>query len=166
MIHMSNSITDFIPAANKYANLYGEKPHISAHYDRDDLVSEAFIALHRGEQAYDPDAGMKFTTYMIQRIKWRMMEIDRECAKKALKGDGLQFSLDSLKEDDNSDAWHPSYVQDLDTLSILDSLSERDRDIVTRHTLDGESYASIAQDYNVSGMTICNWHQAAIEMLA
>ena len=37
---------------------------------------------------------MKFSTYMIQRIKWRMMEIDRACAKKALKGDGIQMSLD------------------------------------------------------------------------
>ena len=166
MSYMSNSISDFIPAANKYANLYAEKPHISAHYDRDDLVSEAFLALHKGEQAYLPDAGMKFSTYMIQRIKWRMMEIDRACAKKALKGDGIQMSLDAIKEDDNSDAWHPSYVEDNDTLSILDSLSERDRDIVTRHTLDGESYASIAEDYNVSGMTICNWHKAAIETLA
>ena len=60
-----NSITDFIPAANKYANLYADKLHISAHYDRDDLVSEAFLALHKGEQAYDANAGMKFSTYMI-----------------------------------------------------------------------------------------------------
>jgi len=161
-----NSITDFIPAANKYANLYAEKPHISAHYDRDDLVSEAFLALHKGEQAYLPDAGMKFSTYMIQRIKWRMMEIDRECAKKALKGDGLQFSLDSLKEDDNSDSWHPSYTEDKETLSMLDSLSDRDRDIVLRHTIEGESYASIAEDYNVSGQAIHNWHKAAIQSLA
>ena len=166
MSNMSNSISDFIPAANKYANLYAEKPHISAHYDRDDLVSEAFLALHKGEQAYLPDAGMKFSTYMIQRIKWRMMEIDRACAKKALKGDGIQMSLDAIKEDDNSDAWHPSYTEDKETLSMLDSLSERDRDIVLRHTIEGESYASIAEDYNVSGQSIHNWHKAAIQSLA
>ena len=166
MMHMSNTISDFIPAANKYANLYAEKPHISAHYDRDVLVSEAFLALHKGEQAYLPDAGMKFSTYMIQRIKWRMMEIDRACAKKALKGDGIQMSLDAIKEDDNSDAWHPSYTEDNETLSMLDSLSERDRDIVLRHTIEGESYASIAEDYNVSGQSIHNWHKAAIQSLA
>jgi hypothetical protein len=69
---------------------------------------------------------MKFSTYMIQRIKWRMMEIDRACAKKALKGDGIQMSLDAIKEDDNSDAWHPSYTEDKETLSMLDSLSDRE----------------------------------------
>ena len=163
---MSNAITDFIPAANKYASLYSEKPHISAHYDRDDLLSEAFIALHKGDQAYDPNAGMKFSTYMIQRIKWRMMEIDRECAKKALKGDGLHLSINSMQEEDGSDRWHPSYTEDNDTLSLLDALSERDRNIVSRHLMDGESYASIAEDYNVSGMTICNWYKAAIQSLA
>ena len=165
---MSNMkhIEQFMAAANKYASLYIQKPHISAFMEKEDLISEAYLALDKGHHAFEDDRGAKYTSYMIQRIKWRMMEIDRACAKKALKGDGIQMSLDAIKEDDNSDAWHPSYVEDNDTLSILDSLSERDRDIVTRHTLDGESYASIAEDYNVSGMTICNWHKAAIQSLA
>ena len=164
MKNTTSRVTDFLAAANKYATLYSRKLHISTHYTRDDLLSECYLALHKGEKDYKDDKGMKFTSYMIQRIKWRLMEIDRECAKKALKGDGFMLSLSSLEEWDN-DLWHPSVEYDNDTLSMLDCLSERDKDIIVRHTLEKESFASIGDSYNVSGMSICNWHNSAIQTL-
>ena len=168
MSNMNNTdtqaIEQFLPAANKYCTLYAAKPHISTHYDKDDLLSEVYLVLHKGNKEYKDDQGMKYTTYMIQRIKWRLMELDRICAKKALKGDGFILSLSSM-EGSKSDTWHPSIEYDNDTLSMLDILSDRDKDIVIRHTVNDETFASIAESYNVSGMSICKWHQSALETL-
>ena len=167
MKNTTSKVTDFLAAANKYASLYAKKLHISTHYTKDDLLSECYLALRKGEKDYKDDQGMKFTSYMIQRIKWRLMEIDRNCAKKALKGDGgtlFTISLSAM-EGSKEDSWHPSIEYDNDTISMLDCLSERDRDIVIRHTINNETFSSIAESYNVSGMIVFNWHTAAIDTL-
>jgi len=168
MSNMNNTdtqaIEQFLPAANKYSTLYASKPHISTHYSKDDLLSEVYLVLHKGNKEYKEDQGMKYTTYMIQRIKWRLMELDRICAKKALKGDGMVLSLSAM-EGSKSDNWHPSIEYDYDTLSMLDILSDRDKDIIIRHTVNDETFESIAASYNVSGTSIINWHNSALEFL-
>jgi RNA polymerase sigma factor (sigma-70 family) len=164
MKNNTSRVTDFLAAANKYASLYAKKPHIATHYAKDDLLSECYLALRKGEKDYKDDQGMKFTSYMIQRIKWRLMEIDRKCAKMALKGDGFMLSLSAM-DDSKEDIWHPSIEYDNDTISMLDCLSDRDKDIVVRHTINNETFSSIAESYNVSGMSVCNWHTSAIDTL-
>lgn len=162
----TQAIEQFLPAANKYSTLYASKPHIATHYDKDDLLSEVYLVLHKGNKEYKDDQGMKYTTYMIQRIKWRLMEIDRTCAKRALKGDSGRWNISlSAMDDSKEDSWHPSIEYNDDTLSMLDILSERDKDIIIRHTINEETFASIAESYNVSGMSICKWHQNALETL-
>ena len=48
---------------------------------------------------------------------------------------------------------------------MLDILSDREKDIIIRHTVNDETFASIAESYNVSGMSVCKWHQSALETL-
>ena len=141
-------------AANKYASLYIQKPHIVAFMEKEDLLSEAYLALDKGHHAYEDGHGAQYSSYMIQRIKWRMMELDRECAKRMLKT-GFIRSLDALTEEDRGDTWHPSYV-DSDMLSdseeanaLMSKLDKRSRDIVTRR-MNGETLATIAALYNIS----------------
>ena len=82
-----------------------------------------------------------------------------------MKLDGnLDYLLSSM-EGSKSDTWHPAIEYDNDTLSLLDILSDRDKDIVIRHTVNDETFASIAESYNVSGMSVCKWHQSALETL-
>jgi RNA polymerase sigma factor (sigma-70 family) len=166
-----SKVSDFLNAAYKYAHKYIRKPHIATHYDLDDLVSEAFLSLHKGEIAYNEDAGMKFSTYMIQRIIWRMREIDRDCARKAVKGDGMHFSISALN-DSKADTWHPEVFQKessldygIDTMTMLNSLSERDRDLIIRHTIEKETFRSISESYNVTKQRIEQWHSSALEIL-
>lgn len=166
-----SKVSDFLNAAYKYAHKYIRKPHIATHYDLDDLVSEAFLSLHKGEIAYNEEAGMKFSTYMIQRIIWRMREIDRDCARKAVKGDGMHFSISALN-DSKADTWHPEVFQKessldygIDTMTMLNSLSEKDRDLIIRHTIEKETFRSISDSYNVTKQRIEQWHSSALEIL-
>jgi RNA polymerase sigma factor (sigma-70 family) len=162
-------IEQFMAAANKYASLYIQKPHIVAFMEKEDLLSEAYIALDKGHHAYEDGHGAQYSSYMIQRIKWRMMELDRECAQRMLKT-GFIRSLDALTEEDRGDTWHPSYT-DSDALSdneevaaMFRNLDDRQRDIVTRR-LNGETLQHIAGLYNLSRERIRQIEAQATEIM-
>ena len=169
---MSNMkhIEQFMAAANKYASLYIQKPHISAFMEKEDLISEAYLALDKGHYAFEDGRGAKYTSYMIQRIKWRMMEIDRDCAKRMLKS-GFLRSLDALTEEDRGDTWHPSYTDSNamadaeEAQALMAHLTERQRDIVTRR-MNGETLQQIADLYNLSRERIRQIESSALEIMA
>jgi RNA polymerase sigma factor (sigma-70 family) len=168
---MSNMkhIEQFMAAANKYASLYIQKPHIAAFMEKEDLISEAYLALDKGHHAFEDGRGAKYTSYMIQRIKWRMMEIDRACAKRMLKS-GFLRSLDALTEEDRGDTWHPAYT-DADNLSdaeeaqaLMAHLSDRQREVVTRR-LAGDTLQAIADDQGVTRERIRQIEAKAMEIM-
>ena len=84
------------------------------------------------------------------------------------RGQGYMASIDSMggtsEDGGRSDDWHPAAYDDA-SLHYLEGLSERDRDIVMRHTVHGESLRSIGADYGVSGEAVRLWHNAAMDQV-
>ena len=164
----NDTIDQFLPFAKATASKFCAMPSVAAQYDVDDLTHELLIRVMDKIREFDPSKGMKLTTYGCQIIKWRAGEIHKACAKMAERGQGYMASIDSMggtsEDGGRSDDWHPAAYDDA-SLHYLEGLSERDRDIVMRHTVHGESLRSIGADYGVSGEAVRLWHNAAMDQV-
>lgn len=170
MINMNSTdtIDQFLPFAKATAAKFCAMPSVAAQYDVDDLTQELLIRVIDKIQEFDESKGMKLSTYGCQIIKWRAGEIHKACVIKAERGEGYLASIDAMdgtsEDGGRSDDWHPATYDDA-SLHYLESLSERDRDIVMRHTVNGESLRSIGRDYGVSGEAVRLWHNAAMDQV-
>jgi len=166
----SDTIDQFLPFAKATAAKFCAMPSVAAQYDVDDLTQELLIRVMQKIQEFDDSKGMKLSTYGCQIIKWRAGEIHKACVAKAERGQGYLASLDQMHDDNGSaggrdDTWHPEVYDDA-SFEFLEGLCDRDRDIILRHTVYGESLRSIGEDYGVSGEAVRLWHNAALAKVA
>jgi RNA polymerase sigma factor (sigma-70 family) len=162
--------TQFLPFAKSTAAKFCAMPSVASQMDADDMVQELMIRLLDKISEFDPDKGMKLSTYGCQIIRWRAGEIHKACKAAVEQGKGYMPSLDQMHDDNGSaggrdDTWHPEVYDDA-SFEFLEGLCDRDRDIILRHTVYGESLRSIGEDYGVSGEAIRLWHKAALAQVS
>lgn len=101
------NITDFIPAARKYAaEARRINETIRRTYTHEELESIALEYAWRGLEEYSDDRGTKLTTYVIQRIRWGMMEFSRNTLSQQKRAGGV-----SLTDEEGNYIVEPSYEQ-------------------------------------------------------
>ena len=157
--------TQFLPFAKSTAAKFCAMPSVASQMDADDMVQELMIRLLDKISEFDPDKVMKLSTYGCQIIRWRAGEIHKACKAAVEQGKGYMPSLNAMAEDDRSDDWHPAHYDDASE-QYLEGLSDRDRDIILRHSVNGESLRSIGEDYGVSGEAVRLWHKAALAQVS
>lgn len=103
------------------------------HTDFDDMLSRAHVAFLEAFDTFDHERGMAFSSYVIQKINFALIETYRETARRAglhaskfgqAVVDGLDFAADKT---------NPFFL-----VELLDELSEDGRTVVhlTLHTRD------------------------------
>tara|TARA_R100001244_G_scaffold8018_1_gene10368 strand:+ start:114 stop:623 length:510 start_codon:yes stop_codon:yes gene_type:complete len=109
----------FDPAVYKYAHQWMRYPSVAAEYELEDLAQIGRIYVLKALEDYNEDAGMKLSTYIIQRIRWGLNTSLRSIMPKA-KRETKHFSIDAMNEE-QGDRWHPSTEDDSD--SFVDLIS-------------------------------------------
>ena len=103
-------INDFIPAARKYA---AEARRINQtlrrNYSHEELESIALEFAWRGLEEYEEGRNAKLTTYVIQRIRWGMMQTARDTMAQEKRASGY-----SLTDEEGNYIVEPSYEQSHD----------------------------------------------------
>jgi RNA polymerase sigma factor (sigma-70 family) len=136
-----------------------------------DAVQAGFLGLLRAAELWDEQRNVSFTTYAFQSIK-------TEILKEAMRGGVIVIPLwvfvresgkpyrsircRSLPEgEDEGPWWEPLSRQDrIDTedyeavLTALENLPSRERDVVTRCVLGGESLRAVGRDLGLTGERI------------
>ena len=164
----NDMISSFLPFATATARKFCKMPSVASQMDEDDMVQELLIRLASKLEEFDPSKGMKLSTYGCQIIRWKAGEIHKACKAAVARGEGYLPSIDAMggtsEDGGRSYDWHPASYDDA-SMQYLEGLSERDRDIVLRHTVNGESLRSIGADYGVSGEAVRLWHNAAMDQV-
>jgi len=101
----TEALAQFDQAVYKYAHQWFRYPSVKAEYDLEDLAQIARIYVLLAIEEYQPDAGMKLSTYIIQRIRWGLNTTLRSVMPRA-KRESVTFSIDNLNEE-QGDRWHP-----------------------------------------------------------
>ena len=167
-MNTNDIISQFLPFAKTTARKFCAMPSVASQMDEDDMVQELLMALVGKIDRYDASKGMAFSTYGCQLIRWRAGEIHKAAKVAVERGQGYLASIDTMggtsEDGGRADDWHPAAYDDA-SMEMLECLSERDRDIVLRHTVGGESLRSIGEDYGVSGEAVRQWHGRAMEAM-
>ena len=120
----TEALAQFEPAAYKYAKQwYRLNPAIRADYALEDLAQISRIYILKAVEEYKPNLGMKFSTYIITRIRWGLNTSLRHYITKSRRK-VKHFSVDMLNEEYGGD-WHPPIEEekDHDNSSFYDMIS-------------------------------------------
>jgi RNA polymerase sigma factor (sigma-70 family) len=101
------ALKQFEPAAYKYAHQWHRYISVAEEFELEDLAQIARMYIIHAVNDYDPTAGMKFSTYVIQRIRWGLNTALRSIMPRQ-KRYGRCYSIDAMTED-HGDKWHPFY---------------------------------------------------------
>tara|TARA_R100001143_G_C3284573_1_gene98312 strand:- start:28 stop:567 length:540 start_codon:yes stop_codon:yes gene_type:complete len=115
----AEAITKFDKAVYKYAHQWMRYPSVSQEFELEDLAQIGRMYVVRAVDEFDPDAGMKLSTYIIQRIRWGLNTALRSIMPRQ-KRYGRCYSIDAMTED-HGDRWHPFYCED-DSESFVDMI--------------------------------------------
>lgn len=148
------TLEDFLPAVYKYASeAYRISPAARA-LGLEELQSVAMEYAWRGLEEYDDTKGMKLTTYVIQRIRWGMMDT-ADKAHREIKRNGAV----SLQTEEGDYIVEPGYeqVHDIDHSEeaerMLSKLSEDDQRIVKLRIWEGMEFKDIAKEMGLGSMS-------------
>jgi len=126
----------------------------------DDLISEGMMGLMEAAANFDPNRGMKFSTYACRRIYWRMLAwLKRErgviyIPKKP------KYPIPVVGIDD------PDFkVCENEEFKVWEYLEGEDADLIKAMYLEKESVPEIAKRLGVSKTTIYTRHDKILEKL-
>lgn len=131
----------------------------------DDLVSVGNIALLKSIDGYDP-AKAKFVTYAwraIQQDMMRHLHKGRKFNQVPEDDEGKQLEVEGTE--DSPDAGMTKTQQLSKLQEALNTLNERDKEVVTRHIMGGERLQDIADTWGVSKMRVSQIATKALERL-
>jgi RNA polymerase sigma factor (sigma-70 family) len=145
----TEALAQFDAAVYKYAHQWLRYPSVAQLYDLEDLAQFGRIYILKALEDYDPSAGMKLSSYIIQRIRWGLNTELRSIMPKA-KREVSHFSIDAMNED-QGDRWHPATEDDTgsfeDAISTLTPFEQR---ILTLRFVKGSTLKEIAKEEGVS----------------
>jgi RNA polymerase sigma factor (sigma-70 family) len=154
----TEALAQFDDAVYKYAHQWMRYPSVSSEYDLEDLAQIGRIYILKALEEYDPSAGMKLSTYIIQRIRWGLNTSLRSVMPKA-KRETKHFSIDALTEE-QGDRWHPCVLEYSDTFEdMISALTEQDQRILTLRFVDGLTLEQIGAEFGRS----YEWARLTIE---
>jgi len=151
-------LNQFEAAVYKYARQWITYPSIAQEYELEDLAQIGRMYVLRAVEEFDPNAGMKFSTYVIQRIRWGLNTSLRSVMPRA-KREVSHFSIDAMNEE-QSDRWHPYVDGQKDTFEdMISGLPSEDRQLLTLRFLEDATLQEIGQVFGRS----YEWARLAIE---
>ena len=102
----TEALAQFDDAVYKYAHQWMRYSNVYEVYELEDLAQIGRMYILKALEDYDPEAGMKLSSYIIQRIRWGFNTSLRSIMPKA-KREVRHYSIDALNEE-HSDHWHPT----------------------------------------------------------
>lgn len=136
--------------------------------DLDDLRSDAMIALVRAATLYRPDGGASFLTYAHISI-WRRFMVDRpnDGRRRAITHERLEYLDGNPRELIDMRAPDPSDVHDPDPRLVraLGLITSREREIVQRIVVEGETVRSVGRALNISPTRVNQVRDLALRRL-
>jgi RNA polymerase sigma factor (sigma-70 family) len=135
----------------RYQGLYTDDALIN----REDLQQEAWIALLKATQEYDPEKGTKFTTFAHDCIRYHLYDfVSRRTLKKP-----TQVNKDPFDTEFDIEGREPPVgeaIKEHDLVStIFNAIShEEHAHLLREHFIDDRSYRVLAKKYGVSHETI------------
>ena len=129
----------------------------STYIEYEDLVSYGMIGLMDAISKFDPDKGIKFSSYASIRIKGEMIDQIRK-ARPISKG-----AMDKLAK------YNEAIDEDKEKVEILaeciEKLKEKDRTILNLYYYEGLTLKEIGKVLEVSESRVCQLHSRAIKNL-
>ena len=145
----TEALAQFDAAVYKYAHQWMRYPSVSSQYDLEDLAQFGRIYILKALEEYDPSAGMKLSSYIIQRIRWGLNTELRSIMPKA-KREATHFSIDAMTEE-QGDRWHPAIEDDSDTFGdAISTLTPFEQRILTLRFVKGSTLKEIAKEEGIS----------------
>lgn len=127
----------------------------------DEAYSDALVGLWQAAQRYDPDRGVKFSTFAAKRINGEIVDRYRSWDHcEPARVNRLRFvSLDDSYIETVADPVDPLAEMFADAgyeeiLATTSSMSARTQDIVRRHAA-GETLLEIARDHGIGESRVC-----------
>lgn len=173
----------FYPFVRKVALRYHSLLALTGAIDMEDLIQAGCIGLIYAQQHYDSEAGASFMTYAFNHVRRHMQEA-MGCSRGEMK---LTCSLDEpISADDpdsetlldtipDPDAIDPPeyFAEEADRLEVIHEVraavsrldNDKQREVVTRYYLNGESTASISLDMGIKRNGISGVRQQALRKL-
>ena len=156
-MNQTDALAQFEPDVYKYAHQWMRYPSVAAEYDLEDLAQIGRIYILHALEDYNSDAGMKLSTYVIQRIRWGLNTSLRSIMPRA-KRETKHFSIDAMNEE-QGDRWHPSTKEGSETFEdIISNLNSEDRNILQLRFVSGLTLQEIGA---IEGMSY-EWARLAI----
>ena len=126
---------------NKYKHIYKFDPM----YSKDDLEQELIITMMKAFGKFDPDRGVKFSTFLYPILNFRCLDLFKKINNKTKSN----FIFQSIDDDEKTDLLNVISDQDetnKDHNIIIDQLSlEEDESQFLRLFLSGEKLKDIKQ---------------------
>lgn len=127
----------------------------SAGRHRDDLTSEAMLALVTAASRFDPLRGVPFKRYAGARIDGRLSKRFLSITRQESHTVG-DCNVDTVTtQASNNDETDDLNIEGV-TAELLDSLTDLQREIVKAHYIEGLSIGEIATAYAKSRNTVCH----------
>ena len=145
----TEALSQFDAAVYKYAHQWLRYPSVAQLYELEDLAQFGRIYILKALEDYDPSAGMKLSSYIIQRIRWGLNTELRSIMPKA-KREVSHFSIDAMNED-QGDRWHPATEDDLDMFEdMILPLTEDDQYILALRFIQNATLQEIGDEFGKS----------------
>ena len=135
----TDALAKFDKAIYKYAHQWMRYPSVAQEYELEDLAQIGRLYILRALEEFNPHAGMKLSTYIIQRIRWGLNTSLRSIMPKA-KRETKHISIDALNEE-HGDQWNPIYWEDFKNNEesfddLIHSLSNEEQRILRMRFVD------------------------------
>lgn len=173
----------FYPFVRKVALRYHSLLALTGAIDMEDLIQAGCIGLIYAQQHYDSEAGASFMTYAFNHVRRHMQETMGMTGGKMQFTDSLdepistddpdsETLLDTIPDPDAIDP--PEYcAEEADRLEVIHEVraavsrldNDKQREVVTRYYLNGESTASISLDMGIKRNGISGVRQQALRKL-
>lgn len=169
--HIEALLTEHRGAIVKLASTYGAVWNVPI----DDLIQEGSIAMMRSYDKYDPSIG-RFLPFVWRRVKGAITRYCADNAHMLSSGDGaavrvtrelvaLGDSSDSIPDSsDVSETVETSMDAEL-AKSHFKSLSRREKSVIRRHYLLGESLTEIGSAYGLTREAVRLWEISGLKKL-
>lgn len=165
-------IEQYLPLAEKIANRVSR--NVSRYFERDDLLSFAFIGLVDAIKKYDKKKSLSFQCYAYMRIKGSIYDgLRREGYLKKLKDHPepiRPISLDDLPENLLANVEHEHRIEkQLNALSVksavsrvLEGMPDQMKQLIVMYYYQGETFSDISKKMNLSKSWVSRLHQQAL----
>lgn len=146
----AQALDQFAPACNLYAGrafrMYGSRlPHTREDYFQ---LAQHYVVFAVRE--FDPNKGMKLSTYIIQRIRWGLLEVTRKentshvpmCSITSAKKESDW--IEPEYEDCDPEGWKEGFE------AIISDLNDEERKLIIARFVHERQYHDIAKDYGIT----------------